>query len=59
LVNKTEMQKIVCKNLAYKGIIWQIFDFNIVQVYFKMLDTLLAEEQMPDEYSGKTQVDVA
>lgn len=27
-----------------------------MQVYFKMLDTLLAEEQMPDEYSGKTQV---
>ncbi|XP_030458146.2 zinc finger protein BRUTUS-like At1g18910 [Syzygium oleosum] len=27
-----------------------------MQVYFQMLDTLLAEEQMPDEYSSKTQV---
>ncbi|EEF52103.1 zinc finger protein BRUTUS-like At1g18910 [Ricinus communis] len=27
-----------------------------MQVYFKMLDALLAEEKMPDEYSGKTQV---
>ncbi|KAF2316006.1 hypothetical protein GH714_040801 [Hevea brasiliensis] len=27
-----------------------------MQVYFKMLDTLLAEEKMPDEYSGRTQV---
>ncbi|XP_048137268.1 zinc finger protein BRUTUS-like At1g74770 isoform X2 [Rhodamnia argentea] len=26
-----------------------------MQGYFQMLDTLLAEEQMPDEYSGKTQ----
>ncbi|AAD55300.1 Similar to gb/AF049930 PGP237-11 from Petunia x hybrida and contains a PF/00097 Zinc (RING) finger domain [Arabidopsis thaliana] len=27
-----------------------------MQVYFKMLDALLAEEKMPDEYSNKTQV---
>ncbi|XP_012080185.1 zinc finger protein BRUTUS-like At1g18910 isoform X2 [Jatropha curcas] len=26
-----------------------------MQVYFKMLDALLAEEKMPDEYSSKTQ----
>uniref|UniRef100_A0A1J3CE36 Putative RING finger protein C2F3.16 n=1 Tax=Noccaea caerulescens TaxID=107243 RepID=A0A1J3CE36_NOCCA len=27
-----------------------------MQVYFRMLDALLAEEKMPDEYSNKTQV---
>lgn len=27
-----------------------------MQVYFEMLDALLAEEKIPDEYSGKTQV---
>ncbi|XP_031407043.1 zinc finger protein BRUTUS-like At1g18910 [Punica granatum] len=27
-----------------------------MQVYFQMLDTLLAEEKMPDEYLGQTQV---
>ncbi|EOA34392.1 hypothetical protein CARUB_v10021919mg [Capsella rubella] len=27
-----------------------------MQVYFKMLDALLAEEKMPDEYSNKTQI---
>ncbi|KAL5976686.1 hypothetical protein ACLOJK_021019 [Asimina triloba] len=26
-----------------------------MQVYFRMLDALLAEEEVPDEYSGKTQ----
>lgn len=29
---------------------------NIFQVYFQMLDALLAEEKIPDEYSGQTQV---
>lgn len=28
----------------------------VMQVYFEMLDALLAEEKIPDEYSGKTQV---
>lgn len=27
-----------------------------MQVYFEMLDALLAEEKIPEEYSGKTQV---
>ena len=30
--------------------------YGVSQVYFGMLDALLAEEKMPDEYSGKTQV---
>lgn len=27
-----------------------------MQVYFRMLDALLAEQKMPDEYSNQTQV---
>ncbi|KAL3575240.1 hypothetical protein D5086_023341 [Populus alba] len=38
----------------------QLLDFrayqNIIAVYFQMLDALLAEEKIPDEYSGQTQV---
>jgi len=30
--------------------------WNIFQVCFQMLDALLAEEKIPDEYSGQTQV---
>src|SRR5947209_5163579 len=29
---------------------------NAYQVYFKMLDALLAEEKIPDEFSGQSQV---
>jgi len=31
-------------------------NFGVLQVYFEMLDALLAEEKMPDEMTGKTQV---
>lgn len=35
---------------------WRFSILNVLQVYFNMLDAFLAEEQIPDEYAGKTQV---
>jgi hypothetical protein len=35
---------------------WSSYIMNVLQVYFNMLDAFLAEDKIPDEYAGKTQV---
>lgn len=50
---------IYCPNSCLQGI-WRGFKkiyLSPIQVYFGMLDALLAEEKIPEEYSGQIQVD--
>ncbi|KAL1216715.1 Zinc finger protein BRUTUS-like [Cardamine amara subsp. amara] len=53
LMHSTCFQEYTCSNYTCPICSKSLGD---MQVYFKMLDALLAEDKMPDEYSNKTQV---